>query len=49
MIKEELRITEHIILTPKDRDKEAVLKEIREDGFSNPAIWDYTVKIFRKS
>ena len=48
MIKEEIKITEHIILAPKDRDKEAVLKEIREDGFSNPAICDYTVKIFRK-
>jgi len=48
MIKEELKITEHIILTPIDKDKEAVLKEIIEDGFSNPAIWDYTVKIFRK-
>lgn len=48
MIKEELKITEQVILNPIGDDKESVLRDIREEGFSNPAIWDYTVKIFRK-
>lgn len=48
MIKEELKITEQLILSPLEKDKESVLRDIREEGFSNPAIWDYTVKIYRK-
>lgn len=48
MIKEELKITEQLIFNSIEKDKESILGDIREEGYSNPAIWDYTVKIYKK-
>lgn len=48
MIKEELKIREQIIINPLDKNNEIVSQDIREEGFSNPAIWDYIIKLFKK-